>query len=115
MMYTMDADDYEWAMLSGNSGVGMDPLMIDDVPVLFGGFLGPQWDCKQYLTGERIAFFMDTIDEEHCPVMESARRIAARVKEIAMTGALVASIDVEMLDGKWLVAAQWRPGLIHRK
>ena len=93
----------------------MDPLMIDDVPVLFGAMPGPAWTCQQYLPAERTAFYMDTIDAEHCPVMESARRIAVRVKELAMTGALVASIDVEMLDDKWLVAVQWRAGMIHRK
>jgi len=116
MMYGMDADEYEWTMRSANSGVGMDPLMIDDIPVLFGSFTGPQWTCNQYLPGERTAFFMDKIDAENCPVMECARRIAAKVKSYAMTGALVATIDIELLDDqRWLVAVQWRAGLISRK
>ena len=116
MMFYMDHDEMEWAVMTGsNTQPGMDPLMIGDVPLLFGAMPGPAWTCQQYLPGERTAFWMDVIDAEHCPVMESARRIAARVKEHGMTGALVATIDVEMFDDKWLVAVQWRAGMIHRK
>lgn len=93
----------------------MDPLMMGDVPVLFGAYLSPQWTCQMYLPGERIAFYMDLIDAENCPVMECARRIVERVKELGMTGAVVAEIDVEMLDDKWLVAVQWRAGMIRRQ
>ena len=115
MMFYMDHDEMEWAVMTGsNTQPGMDPLMIGDVPLLFGAMPGPAWTCQQYLPAERTVFYMDTIDAEHCPVMESARRIAERVKACAMTGALVASIDVEMLDDKWLVAVQWRAGMIHR-